>query len=156
MGEEKMPPRTIKVVDRRRFTTEGDPRGDRPPEVKPASNEVQVPPAGSVEVEKAPKAPETRGSVDSSAAPTTSPPVEKSSGAATSPDFVELVVMLAQQAELLLVGAEGFEAEPEQARRMIDYLAALEAKTSGNLSRDEKQILSNAVFQLRTLFVQSR
>ena len=74
----------------------------------------------------------------------------------TSPDFVELVVTLAQQAELLLVGAEGFPAQPDQARRMIDYLAALENKTAGNLSQDEKQILSNTVFQLRTMFVQNR
>ncbi len=57
---------------------------------------------------------------------------------------------------MLLVGAEGLPAEPEQARRIIDYLAALESKTAGNVSPEEQQILANVLFQLRALFVQER
>jgi uncharacterized membrane protein YgcG len=63
--------------------------------------------------------------------------------------------MLAHQAELLLLGAEGFPAQPTEARRLIDYLGALEEKTKGNLTSEEAQVLSSIIFQLRTLFVQS-
>ncbi len=60
---------------------------------------------------------------------------------------------LAQQAALLIEGAEGFPAQPDQARRVIDYLSVLEEKTRGNLSREEEQALAEVVFQLRTLYV---
>jgi hypothetical protein len=65
------------------------------------------------------------------------------------------VATLAQQAELLMVGGQGLPRQPEQARRLIDYLGILEAKTRGNLSAEESQILSNVVFQLRSLFLQA-
>jgi hypothetical protein len=64
--------------------------------------------------------------------------------------------MLAQNAELLLVGAEGLPAQPEEARHFIDILAALEAKTAGNLSPEEAAFLTDLVFQLRAAYVQSR
>jgi hypothetical protein len=69
---------------------------------------------------------------------------------------VELVAMLAQQAELMLLGAEGFEPHPDDARRLIDSLGVLEDKTRGNLSPEESKILSDVLFQLRGLFVQGR
>jgi hypothetical protein len=62
--------------------------------------------------------------------------------------------MLAQQAELLLEGAEGLPARPEEARTVIDFLGALETKTSGNLTDDESRVLSSVVYQLRSLFLQ--
>lgn len=134
--------RKIKVVDRRWFTEEGDLREDLADRVArtPKSGDAEAaaePPAGPAEPEPA------------------DPPAEASPPASTSPVFLELVGMLAQQAELLLTGAEGFPKEPTQARRMIDYLAVLESKTRRNLSAEESQILSNLIFQLRTLFVQS-
>lgn len=156
MGDEKVPPRTIKVVDRRRFTTEGDPRGDVPDEVKPESDVAPAPPVETVQVENAPTDASRHEPPDSSVTPEVPPPAKQPSAATTSSDFVELLVMLAQQAEVFLVGAEEFPADPDQARRMIDYLSALETKTTGNLSHDEELILSNALYQLRTLFVQSR
>jgi hypothetical protein len=64
--------------------------------------------------------------------------------------------MLAQQAELMLTGAEGLPPHPEEARRLIDCLGALEAKTRGNLSREESQILTKVLYQLRSSFVQGR
>jgi len=79
----------------------------------------------------------------------------RAAAAATSQVFLELVATLAQQAELLMVGGQGLPRQPEQARRLIDYLGILEAKTRGNLSAEESQILSNVVFQLRSLFLQA-
>jgi uncharacterized membrane protein YgcG len=86
--------------------------------------------------------------------PTPDPSTTPGSSPTTSQDFLELVAMLAQQAELMMVGAEGLEAQPAQAQRVIDYLGALEDKTRGNLSQDEEGLLSNLIFQLRTLYVQ--
>lgn len=117
----------IKVVDRRRFTEDGAPRTDRP----------RAPEQGPGEP----------------AASDSQPP---HSPAETSREFVELVAMLAQQAELMMVGAEGFEPHPDEARRLIDSLGVLEAKTRGNLSREEAKILEDVLFQLRSLFVQGR
>jgi hypothetical protein len=154
--DEKASPRTIRVVDRRRFTVEGDPRLDAPREAGPA-REIDPPPVSEPDRARrdAAAAPADRPSVPPAGTGTVPPP-QVNQTPATSPVFVELVATLAQQAELLLVGAEGLPAEPEQARRLIDYLAALESKTAGNLSPEETEILSSVVFQLRTLFVQRR
>jgi hypothetical protein len=62
--------------------------------------------------------------------------------------------MLAQQAELLMVGAEGLPARPDEARTVIDFLGALETKTAGNLTDEESRVLSSVVYQLRSLFLQ--
>jgi len=119
----------IKVVDRRWFTDDGDPRPDRPATTQPAARaSVPPPPAAAAHA---------------------TPP-------ATSREFVELVAMLAQQAELMLTGAEGLPPHPEEARRLIDCLGALEAKTGGNLSLEESQILTSVLYQLRSAFVQGR
>lgn len=133
-------PRKIKVVDRRWFTDDGELRQDRPVERAPTAPETahpERPQAGAPEA--APGAP--------------SPPAD---APVTNPAFLELVATLAQQAELFLTGAEGFPKQPEQAKRLIDYLGVLELKTRGNLSAEESQLLSNIVFQLRTVYVQSR
>jgi hypothetical protein len=73
-----------------------------------------------------------------------------------SQHFLELVTMVAQNAEILIVGAEGMPARPQDARRMIDWLSALEEKTAGNLSSEESELLRGVIFQLRALYVQSQ
>lgn len=55
---------------------------------------------------------------------------------------------------MLLAGAQGVPATPAEAQQVIEVLAMLENKTRGNLSAEEKQILSNVIFQLRTMYVQ--
>lgn len=128
----------IRVVDRRRFTEDGELRPDwEAPRPAPAAETEDLPPAPSPEptddVERRPSSDRT---------------------AASSPLFLDLVNDLAQQAALFLEGAQGFPAQPAQAQRLIDYLGVLETKTRGNLSVEESQILSNIIFQLRTVFVQ--
>lgn len=152
MSESREGARTVKVVDRRMFSADGTPREDlRPAEPapeQPARSVVQEPPArepvmsGSSPGPAAPPAADTRASA--------------AAASGSSQDFLELLAMLARNAELLLVGAEGIPAQPEEARRVINWLAALEAKTAGNLSSEEGAILSDLVFQLRAAFVQSR
>jgi hypothetical protein len=133
-------PRKIKVVDRRWFTDDGELRQDRPVERTPTVPET-APPAR-------PQAGAPEAAADAPSSPADAP--------VTNPAFLELVATLAQQAELFLIGAEGFPKQPEQAKRLIDYLGVLEVKTRGNLSAEESQLLSSIVFQLRTVYVQSR
>lgn len=133
----------IKVVDRRRFDGSGDLRPDVP---KPKPKPVAPPPESAPEPVQAatvPPKPET-----ASGTPGPQPQGE------SSPLFLDLIAGLAQQAEILMTGAEGIPAQPAEAQRVIEYLAMLESKTVGNLSGEEQQILSNVIFQLRSLFVQ--
>lgn len=156
MVEEKVPPRTIKVVDRRRFTTEGDPRSDVPRETGPVPGVEPPPSPGAASPPQPPPGQGPPVQTEPAADPAEAPTSQTRPAPPTSPEFVELIASLAQQAEILLLGAQDLPAEPEQARRIIDYLAALESKTAGNVSREEQQILSNVLFQLRALFVQGR
>ena len=142
MGETKSEPPKIKVVDRRKFSAEGDPR------------EMSVP---SVEKPTPVSIPEDHV-VDSeipTPAPSPSAPSQERGGQ-PSRLFLELVTMLAGQAELLLVGAKDLPAQPEEGQRLINYLGVLEEKTAGNLAAEEAKILSTVLYQLRTFFLQSK
>jgi len=134
LTESKQPPDRIKVVDRRRFTNEGVLREDGSPAEQP---EVAVAPP------------------EASPSPRTEPSVPKAPPkAAGSILFVELVAMLVQQAELMLTGAEGLPPQPQDAQRLIDYLGVLEEKTRGNLAAEEEKVLSDVIFQLRSMYIQ--
>jgi len=77
-------------------------------------------------------------------------------------DFSGLVVSYATSALISL----GATADPEtgkcqkadlaSARHMIDVLAMLEAKTKGNLTVEEEQLLSKLLFDCRMAFVNAR
>lgn len=123
---------TIKVVDRRWFTDDGTLREDR---VVRVPQEKSAPARQSPQVESQPH----------------QPAAQPSAPVASSPAFLELVGMIAQQAELMLVGGPGMPKQPDNGLRLIEYLAVLEAKTRGNLSTEESQVLSNILFQLRSL-----
>ena len=132
----------IKVVDRRKFSSDGDPLDTNEPAAKTT-----------------PPAPPPEEVISKSAEP-----LPESGPAIPAPEhrdqpsrlFLELVTMLAGQAELLLVGAEDLPAQPAEAQRMIDYLGVLEEKTAGNLSDDESKLLSGLLYQLRTFYLQRK
>jgi len=148
VNDSEVSSKKIKVVDRRRFTEDGTLREDRPGEARKAPAQTSAPSAESE------PSPEPDPTPEPGAAPEIDPSLGSGPATATSQDFLELVAMLAQQAELMLMGAEGLEPQPDQAHRLIDYLGALESKTRGNVSAEEAQLLSNLVFQLRTMYVQ--
>ncbi len=122
----------VKVVDRRRFTVEGEeieqaatpgpaPATEEPPPISP-------PPA-------AVKTPE----------PDSPPPAI---------GFLDLVDFLAQQAAALLSGQiPGRGRDPQTARFFIDLLAVVQEKTAGQLSGEEARYLEDVLYQLRSLFV---
>ncbi len=133
----------IKVVDRRRFTGAGE---LREPHVQ--SSERAAEPAREMSGDVGQGEPEFDAASGSHAA----------SGASWSSTvrFEQLVNLLAQNALMLLQGTSDVQRSPEQARFFIDLLAVLEAKTRGNLSVDEQEMISTTLYQLRSLYVQGR
>jgi hypothetical protein len=142
LDETKSDSPKIKVVDRRKFTAEGDPL--ETPEPAPEMT--------------APAAPSEKPEIEPDASTPESEPVSPPNARRGQPSqkFLELVTMLAGQAELLLVGAEDLPAQPAEAQRLIDYLGVLEEKTAGNLSDEEAKVLSSVLYQLRTFFLQRK
>lgn len=158
MSESKSEPRKVKVVDRRKFTADGEPRAER---AGAGGESVPRSPAPTPRQDRTPEAaaprsvepPGVRDGESSTPAPKAAQ-ADNRAPSQTSQEFLELVAMLAQNAEFLLLGADDMPARPAEARRVIDWLAALEQKTAGNLSADEQKVLSDLVFQLRTAYVQ--
>jgi len=73
-------------------------------------------------------------------------------------DFAALVSMLVTQALFALgvIKVEDQEKEPdlEMARYNIDMLETLEAKTKGNLTEQEQQVLERTLSEVRMVFVE--
>lgn len=149
-------PKKIKVVDRRWFTDDGQPR-EGLGGAKPASAD-----GGSVGKSEKESGPEFEQPPEFNAPgeEEKSVPGEKRSepgadGLPTEITMLHLIDFLAQQAVILLSGAHGVKKDPVQARLFIDFLGVLEAGTRGNLTAEETGLLSDVLFQLRTLYVQS-
>lgn len=131
---EDKPKETIKVLDRRKFTSDGERRtGDDAPPPEPPAPE---PPA----------APE--------------PPPPSPTDAKPNQAFAYLVEYLAQNCALSLgmgdprSGVRG-TVDLQAANLFIDFLEALQEKTGGNLAPPEKQLLEEALFQLKMIYAQA-
>ena len=159
----------IRVVDRRMFTPEGElrpgfepeeapspplPRPTAPPAAAaPASPPVLAEEAGSDPAEAAATGPDPE--------PPPTAPEEEEPSAASEPrsEFARIVSSLATTA----YSALGLLADPATgarhrdltiARQMIDWLGVLEQKTRGNLSFEETDLLSRALYELRLAYVE--
>lgn len=141
MGSEEE--REVKVVDRRRFTESGDLKRDAPeppePEAPKEKERGETPPG--------PDEPPSKERSTSATDRSDDPP------AVMNVDFRHLVDFLAQQAAIVLQGAEGIPANPKQARLFIDLLDVLQDKTKNNLTSEEEALLRDVLFQLRTACV---
>ncbi len=117
----------IRVKDRRRFSSEGEP-------IEPAEPAEQTAQPESAPTEQPPRRP----------AP---PPAS----------LELLVYSLVMQAEMSLLGGGDEEPpDLDLARHAIDMLGVLHDKTKGNLSLEEKRLLENSLTELRFRFVQRR
>ena len=128
-------PKSIKVVDRRMFTAEGDLRDDVKEELAAAPPAPEPPPK--------PAAPEA--------------PAPEEGAATTSPAFLRLLDMLAQTASLYLQGipdpATGRRSvDLGAAREIIDSLLVLREKTRGRLSFEETDALEGLLGELQLVF----
>jgi len=142
--------RKVKVVDRRWFTAEGELR--EPLEEKPATAREEGPqPEPVVE----PAAPPEPVPPDQGTSPLAGAPKEDSPlHVPGQPGFVELVDTLAQPAVAFLSGqVPGRGKDLDAARYYIDLLGVLETKTRGQLSLEEKSVLDDVLYQLRSLYV---
>lgn len=142
MDDSKASPRAVKVVDRRKFTPDGEPRGESavPQDTSPESETRP-------EAEKEPDAQAQAAAQDQFASDQPSP--------TSSQYFMGLVDSLAHQAAVLLTEGEGRPAQPAEAKKVIDYLGMLEEKTAGNLNPEEKRFLGDVMFELRSAYLKS-
>jgi hypothetical protein len=136
--EESDRPGEFKVTDKRRFTTEGEAK-EEPEKVEretPGQEAAQEPPRE--ELRTGPEKAE--------------PPRPL--------DFSTFVLSLANTALFQLGFLKVSESEEARqdlpaARQTIDILAMLEEKTRGNLTDQEKRIITETLFQLRMAFVEA-
>jgi hypothetical protein len=152
-GDEEKP---IRIVDRRMFTPDGDPRPDFQPEEAPEAPArtsetppatAPPPPPRAQEPEPATEPEETAGEEE--------PPAEPG---VPGSDFASLVRSLATTA----YSALGLVPDPSGSRRsdvgiarqMIDWLAVLEQKTRGNISFEESDFLARVLYELRLAYVE--
>lgn len=137
--EEKSDKAEFRVVDKRRFTSEGDTksgRDDAPVQAEPAKKVAPVSPR--------------------EASPVAGDPVAGDRGEAV--DFSSLIVSLATQALMMMGEVPTSEAGPgtlnlDAAKQTIDVLGLLEQKTKGNLSGDEEKLMAEILTSLRLAFV---
>ena len=127
-------PKTIKVVDRRLFTAEGEVRDDVPAEA--SAPEPAVP----------------------AAAPASGPTEPAAPAAATppSPAFLALLDMLAQTGLVYLEGVPDAAGRRQPnvagARQIVDALLAVREKTRGQLSFEETDALEGILGELQLVF----
>ena len=141
---------SFKVVDRRRFTEEGEERSgpdvvkeDRAPAAPPAAAQAAAPPQPkTAPAEKAgdKKAPPTAAASDSGLT------------------FSMFLQSLAQQA-LMQMGLIPWphgqrELHIDQARDTIDIVGLLKHKTEGNRTAEEKQLMDTVVYELKMSFLE--
>ena len=125
--------KTIKVVDRRLFTADGELRDETKAELEKDDATPEAPPAAAP-------------------APAAAEPVPE-----THPGFLRLLDMLGQTAALYM---EGFpdpatgrrQVDLPGARQIIDSLVALREKTRGRLSFQENDALENLLGELQLVF----
>jgi len=127
--------KTIKVVDRRLFTADGELRDEARAEMEAAAAEPEAPAAAPAEA--------------------AAPPAEPAP--ATHQGFLRLLDMLGQTAALYM---EGFpdpatgrrQVDLAGARQIIDSLMALREKTRGRLSFQETDALESLLGELQLVF----
>lgn len=147
MTEEKKS--AFKVVDRRRFTDDGDQRsGPDVPTGDPVRVEPPPPPKPAAAAAAAPVAP----------GPGPAPADEPEMTTASGLTFLMFVQSLAQQG-LMQMGLIPWphgqrELALEQARDTIDILELLKAKTKGNLNAEEQKMMDGIVHELKLSFVE--
>ncbi len=155
----------FKVTDRRKFTSEGEPRNDeeasgaseRSPRVEQEPGQVSPRPAAK-EAPAAPPSPPVQANKEAQQAP---PAPDAQTATVEAPpelSFLDLVSMLATNA-LVQLGDVPDPASGEKKENlhgvqdMISFLAMLQKKTEGNLDKNEEEALEQILYDLRMRFM---
>jgi hypothetical protein len=150
MAEQEEKP--IRVVDRRMFTPEGELRADFQPE---DAAETAPPAPPSEPAGERPGGVPGGGRTAPGAATRPEEPPEAREPRTAFASLVSWIATNAYAALGLLSDAAGrSHRDITAARQMIDWLATLEQKTRGNLSFEESDFLSRALYELRLAFVE--
>jgi len=133
----------FKVSDKRRFTMEGEPKT----EAEAAAEQKEK--AEAARATAAAAEPEPKKEQQEQAQQKPLPPV----------DFTMLILSLANTAlfQLGFVNSpdSGITKDLEGARQTIDIITMLEKKTQGNLTDEERKVLTETLFQLRMAYVEA-
>ncbi|MBI1954967.1 MAG: DUF1844 domain-containing protein, partial [Acidobacteria bacterium] len=134
----------FKVVDRRLFTSDGQRRPDAPVE----SPKAEAPPAKPPKAEP-PATPPKPGTPPPQTQPEVHGPVQ----------LEHLIMSLVTTAmyQMGLAVRPGEVAPPPDllaAQETIQLLDILQQKTKGNLTKEEEQLLTNGLYELRMVFVE--
>lgn len=157
MTEEKKS--SFKVVDRRRFTDDGDERDG--PDV-PTEDKVRVDPKVEAKTKPEQPRPTPPAAGNGNAAPPEAqkpiPEGPKLPPQANALTFSMFLQSLAQQA-LMQMGLIPWphgqrELALDQARDTIDIVELLKAKSKGNLDAQEQQLMDTVVYELKMSFVE--
>jgi len=137
----------VKIIDRRRFTPDGEPREPDGPPVSGSS--VGEPPA---------TAPSTSGSegTQSSTAPASAAEPELADLEVRLPPQIlqEVVNMLVEYAMAFLTGqVPGVERSPAAGRLFVDLLAEIQRRCQSQFTLQEAKVMDDVLFQLRTRFL---
>ncbi len=146
MAEKKEEParqQEIRVIDRRSFTSDGDLRSPD------STSEAASPPSPAAESATGESPGEAAGSAPGSGE------------AISSAHFQNLVLNLARQAAAHLGAGpsplnDQVEVDLDAAQHIIDLLNALQMKTHGNLTPEEKEMLEGLIGDLQMQFVTVR
>jgi hypothetical protein len=160
----------FKVVDRRLFTSDGERRPDAPPEApEPAPPPAAPRPSAAPERPRAANAASATASSANSATASAEDPAaaagsEKTAsqappGPVGAVQFEHLIMSLVSSAmyQLGMAARPGEIAPPPDlhaAQETIDILGLLQQKTKGNLTREEDELLTGSLQELRLAFVE--
>lgn len=144
----------LKVVDKRRFTEDGEKRSSSSADEASENSPRESQPAAQA----SPRASEeSRPADNSSSGQQGIQQNDRTEDAGSQEvDYSSFLVSLATQAMMLMGEAPGGSELPQDltaARHMIDIIGLLEKKTKGNLSEDEARLNSEILASLRMAFV---
>lgn len=136
----------VKIIDRRRFTPDGEPREpDGPASPPPPDSQLATAEPGVV--------PEV---TQSTAMPATARQGEPNPPGVKLPPkiFQEVVNMLVEYAMAFLTGqVPGVERNPLAGRLFVDLLAEVQRRCQSQLTLQEAKVMDDVLFQLRTRFL---
>lgn len=163
MSEEEQEKKGFRIVDKRRFNSEGETRADVPDRPEP---KVEAPAPRPAPAPQQTQRPQQPAQAQRSAAP---PPDDVDEELPPQPrqqqqrgggmDFISFVASLATQALAALgalpeARAQGIPVSIEMAREYIEIIAMLQDKTRGNLSREEDAAMQRVMTELRMVYVE--
>jgi len=159
MSESEEENQGVKIVDRRRFNTEGEAKGSDDESTAKESSPKKEPAAKKAdETKSSANDSKDSGSPDGESAQEQVRLTEQDAGMAPL-DFSTFIMGLAHQALILLGQVEDpysgqKTVNMEGARQTIDTIAILEEKTRGNLTANEEKLIIEALAGLRMAYVE--